>query len=132
MSTITLCGIDAKGYWDGTSREGLETEGAQPGWVMATPPTVPDGQFAVWIGGRGVWEFDSLGPNAVFPSEDALKARERRDVLLKTTVDTMNPIRWESFDDTKKDEWRAYRQALLDVPAQEGFPYEVIWPTQPK
>jgi hypothetical protein len=27
--------------------------------------------------------------------------------------------------------WAAYRQELRDVPSQEGFPYNVIWPTPP-
>lgn len=26
----------------------------------------------------------------------------------------------------------AYRQALRDVPTQEGFPCEVVWPSEPK
>ena len=29
------------------------------------------------------------------------------------------------------DEWRTYRQALRDVPTQEGFPNTVTWPTKP-
>ncbi len=29
------------------------------------------------------------------------------------------------------DEWRVYRQALRDVPAQAGFPANVTWPTEP-
>jgi Phage tail assembly chaperone protein len=28
-------------------------------------------------------------------------------------------------------EWVAYRQALRDVPQQAGFPWNVVWPTQP-
>lgn len=28
-------------------------------------------------------------------------------------------------------EWVAYRQALRDVPDQQGFPDEVIWPIEP-
>jgi hypothetical protein len=29
------------------------------------------------------------------------------------------------------DAWKAYRQALRDLPAQEGFPSNVIWPLPP-
>ena len=29
------------------------------------------------------------------------------------------------------DEWKTYRQALRDVPAQSGFPDNIIWPTKP-
>jgi hypothetical protein len=28
--------------------------------------------------------------------------------------------------------WAAYRQALRDVPAQAGFPWEVTWPEKPE
>ena len=28
-------------------------------------------------------------------------------------------------------DWQAYRQALRDVPTQEGFPWSVTWPEQP-
>lgn len=28
-------------------------------------------------------------------------------------------------------EWQQYRQALRDITAQEGFPYNITWPTKP-
>ena len=28
-------------------------------------------------------------------------------------------------------DWATYRQALRDIPAQEGFPYDIVWPTKP-
>lgn len=60
------------------------------------------------------------------------EARARRDTLLKETVDSVNPMRWEALTDEQKDAWRAYRQALLDVPQQEGFPTNIIWPNIPE
>ena len=27
--------------------------------------------------------------------------------------------------------WKTYRQALRDIPEQEGFPFNIIWPTRP-
>lgn len=59
------------------------------------------------------------------------EARARRDTLLKETVDSVNPMRWEAMSDEQKDAWRAYRQALLDVPQQEGFPTNIVWPEAP-
>ena len=29
-------------------------------------------------------------------------------------------------------EWSAYRQALRDITAQDGFPWTVVWPTKPE
>jgi hypothetical protein len=59
------------------------------------------------------------------------EVRARRDTLLKEVVDAVNPMRWEALTDTQKDAWRAYRQALLDVPQQPGFPKELDWPVAP-
>jgi hypothetical protein len=40
---------------------------------------------------------------------------------------------WTQLADSTvdKDAWAVYRQALRDVPSQEGFPWNVIWPDQP-
>jgi len=42
---------------------------------------------------------------------------------------------WTQGADTPqaiKDKYALYRQALRDVPAQAGFPWTIIWPTQPE
>lgn len=39
---------------------------------------------------------------------------------------------WMALSDvTMTAEWSTYRQALRDVPEQEGFPHTVTWPTEP-
>lgn len=71
-------------------------------------------------------EFDALS------LESAVKEhRAKRDTLLQTTIDAMNPMRWEVLTDVQKDAWRDYRQALLDVPQQDGFPTNIVWPEAP-
>jgi hypothetical protein len=47
-------------------------------------------------------------------------------------VDSVNPIRWESLTQQQKDELIAYRQELLDIPQQVGFPVTIIWPDPPQ
>lgn len=42
-----------------------------------------------------------------------------------------NTLRWADLTAAKQAEWAAYRQALLDVPQQSGFPHDVTWPTKP-
>lgn len=37
-----------------------------------------------------------------------------------------------SLSNEKKTEWATYRQALRDVPAQEGYPWNINWPVSPK
>lgn len=89
------------------------------------------------VGGIG-WEWD--GENLidrVTPTPEqisealATEARTKRAKILATEIDTMNPMRWAGLSATKKSEWTAYRQALLDVPSQEGFPLTITWPTAP-
>lgn len=40
---------------------------------------------------------------------------------------------WTQIADAPVDQavWAQYRQALRDIPAQSGFPYNVSWPTSP-
>jgi hypothetical protein len=67
---------------------------------------------------------------------DALAAdqiRAERDFRLSSEVDVIagNALRWAALTPEKQAEWAEYRQALLDVPQQSGFPHEVSWPTPP-
>jgi len=59
--------------------------------------------------------------------------RETRDRILVEEVDPIvsNALRWNDMTDAKRLEWTNYRQALLDVPAQDGYPYNITWPTKP-
>ena len=59
----------------------------------------------------------------------ATQVRAKRDSLL-VVVDAVvsNPLRWASLSSDKQNEWSTYRQALLDVPQQSGFPSSVTWP----
>ena len=53
--------------------------------------------------------------------------REQRNSLLKETD-------WTQLPDVPKatrDAYKAYRQALRDVPAQEGFQDIIVWPELP-
>jgi hypothetical protein len=40
---------------------------------------------------------------------------------------------WTQVADSPVDKevWAAYRQALRDVPSQEGFPWTITWPVEP-
>ena len=62
-----------------------------------------------------------------------LEVRAERNHTLATVVDPLvsNPLRWAELNADTQAEWATYRQELLDVPQQAGFPNSVIWPTQP-
>jgi len=58
--------------------------------------------------------------------------RNRRNKFLFLYVDSMNPVRWATYTEEMKQQLIDYRQALLDVPQQPGFPDDIIWPIQPE
>ena len=60
----------------------------------------------------------------------AMEVRRSRDILLQEQVDSyvMNFMRWDEQPEEKQNKIRDYRQKLLDVPQQEGFPHNVTWP----
>ena len=61
--------------------------------------------------------------------EAASKVKQERQRLLTTPdwTDTVSAsTRLENYN-----EWQSYRQALRDITTQEGYPFNVIWPTQP-
>jgi len=64
--------------------------------------------------------------------ETAKIIRMQRDFILVSEVDPIitNILRWEDMDTQKQNEWQQYRQELLDVPGQEGFPDNVVWPVK--
>ena len=59
-----------------------------------------------------------------------IKTRNYRNNLL-TEIDGVNPIRYASLTTEQQTELITYRQALLDVPQQMGFPTDISWPAKP-
>jgi hypothetical protein len=53
--------------------------------------------------------------------------RNERDELLEESDYAVLP----DAPVTDVEEWKTYRQALRDLPEQEGFPQEVVWPQIP-
>lgn len=64
-------------------------------------------------------------------AETAAQVRAERDRRLATDVDGINAVRWNAMTESQQAAWKAYRQALLDIPQQGGFPENVIWPDIP-
>ena len=62
----------------------------------------------------------------------ASEVRADRDGRL-AEVDAIagNALRWADLTSAEQAEWSTYRQALLDVPQQAGFPNNVVWPVRP-
>lgn len=59
------------------------------------------------------------------------KAIAKRSKLLADGPDRINPMWWSSMSAADQDEVSAYRQALLDITNQFGFPMDIEWPEIP-
>jgi hypothetical protein len=79
-----------------------------------------------WFAQYSVAEMDA-NTKAATDAAQAEAVRAMRDQRL-TSSD------WTQVADSPVDKpsWAAYRTALRDVPAQSGFPWDVIWPEAPK
>lgn len=72
-------------------------------------------------------------PPPLTTEELTKQMREQRDKLLsEMDVIISNPLRWNNFSQEKQQQYSLYRQALLNVPQQIGFPSNIEWPTLPE
>ena len=121
--------------WDRTTDEVLEELGADV--VFEGPQATPtryqiayrDGVEQMdgkWFTKYSVVDLDAEGI-AAKGAEQAKSVREQRNQKLKDSD-------WTQVADAPVDQaaWAAYRQALRDIPSQQGFPWDVQWPTQPE
>jgi hypothetical protein len=61
--------------------------------------------------------------------EDAGVARAERNRFLEESDWTQ--LQDAPLDPVQRAEWAQYRQALRDLPQQQGFPYSIVWPVKP-
>jgi len=76
--------------------------------------------------------FDESAVNTFMQQALADQRRaERNTRLAQLDAQVMNPLRWAAFTPEEQTALAAYRQALLDVPQQAGFPADIDWPPMP-
>lgn len=63
----------------------------------------------------------------------AQKDAEQAASIRRTRNEKLSACDWTQLADSTADKagWATYRQALRDIPSQEGFPWNVTWPTEP-
>jgi hypothetical protein len=91
-------------------------------------PTFQNGR---WVETWQISELSDIEKEQVKAQKEQ-EVRATRDGFLLSKVDSISHIRWSVMADEQKEAVLAYRQALLDVPQQEGFPWEVSWPEPPE
>lgn len=67
---------------------------------------------------------DTAEAIALLKEEAIEEARTKRDIYLSTYVDPVvaNPLRWSDLTEEEQNQYKDYRQYLLDIPQQENFP----------
>ena len=78
-----------------------------------------------WFTKYSVAEMDDEA-KAALDAKQANSVRDDRNKRLSSSD-------WTQVSDAPVDKevWAAYRQALRDIPSQEGFPWEINWPVEP-
>ena len=94
------------------------------GQQMQIKPADPSGIVA--------YNFDYETKTWLLDLEKSIKKlRDIRSEMLQA-VDRVNPIWYASLTAQQQQELATYRQALLDMPQQTGFPTDVSWPAKPQ
>ena len=78
-----------------------------------------------------VWGFEDMTE-----TEQSAATETKSFEIRRQRKYTLMDCDWTQLPDVilseeKKIEWNIYRQALRDVSLQEGFPWDVVWPTPP-
>ena len=58
----------------------------------------------------------------------AAEMKAKRQGMLRDLLDTISPMRWESWSESEKEEVKAFRQSLLDITSKEGWPFVTFEP----
>jgi hypothetical protein len=61
----------------------------------------------------------------------AAAAIEKRNQFLASGPDRVNPMWWASMSTEEQAEVSEYRQALLNITDQAGYPLQIDWPPPP-
>lgn len=85
-------------------------------------------QFHKWSIEQNQWIEDT---NEKFEVSGLYVRDFRLGLLKELDLLVMNPLRFATFTDEQKAELEQYRQDLLDVPQQTGFPLDVVFPDKP-
>lgn len=113
----------------------IDSFGYDPVFEGPQPTLIPPYQYAqrdgvVQINGKWYTHYIAVTPDAEgktrMDAEQAARVRADRNQRLADCD-------WTQLPDAPVDhtEWATYRQQLRTITAQQGFPWEITWPTAP-
>jgi hypothetical protein len=121
--------IDSQGYLIGLTYVDGATE------IDAPELDVPLSQYQ-WV--NNSWVLSDVTPQRVI---DLIANQDRQNAIDKALNQRLSLLVASDWTDTasavtrlgpKYNEWQTYRQALRDITKQSGYPFNVVWPTQPE
>lgn len=133
--------------WGQTTEEVLEAIGADPVFEGPQAATTPPYEYSMRQGVEqveGKWYTKYVAGPIFTDTPEATAAQQ--ETAYKVSLDSAQSARvradrntrlaacdWTQLADAPVDAaaWAAYRAALRDVPAQDGFPWNVTWPDAP-
>lgn len=124
--------------WDRTTDEVLEALDADV--VFEGPQAQPTRYQVAFRNGveqqaDGKWytkySVADMDAEAIAAKDAAQAAAVREDRNKRLADCDWRVIKHLELNENIPGVWEVYRQNLRDVPAQAGFPWEVIWPTEP-
>jgi hypothetical protein len=91
--------------------------------------TIPPSRFHKYDSNTETWVEDTFLKYQILSDE----VRDLRLYYLQELDKIVsNPLRYASYSEEKKVNLNIYRQQLLDIPQQQGFPLNVTFPTIPQ
>lgn len=91
--------------------------------VISINPVYENGQ---WIQAWDIVDLEEEEKQYIHDNAAAEARAERNRLLIESDW-----TQGKDIPDSVSQVWAAYRQALRDITSQEGFPFDVTWPTQP-
>lgn len=118
------------------SRVDVEINHPEYGWIPYTLDTddedmVIDNSALLTLIGSDKEAYVAPTAEEILTQKQAEVRAERDFRLYEMDKILSNPLRWAAMSSDDQAAWTTYRQALLDVPQQSGFPNTVNWPSAP-
>lgn len=91
------------------------------GAIVSMPPKPSDDHLFDYT--TKTWVIDTKGAT--------VRALAKRNQLLADGPDRVSPLWWAAMSLSEKAEVAEYRQALLNITDQAGYPLQIDWPPPP-
>jgi hypothetical protein len=120
--------------WGQTTEEILDSLGADV--VFEGPQAQPTRYQVSFADGAQQIDGKWYTKYSVADMDDEAKAakdEEQAKSVRASRTEKLKDSDWTQLADSTADKaaWATYRQALRDITAQEGFPWDIEWPEQP-